>query len=47
VVVNGRVLMRQRQLLTLDKPTIVREVAARAKRLRESGDEQRIHRYGG
>jgi 5-methylthioadenosine/S-adenosylhomocysteine deaminase len=45
VVVDGRVLMQGRQLRTLDKPTILREVAARAERLRQRGHGRRVQSY--
>lgn len=45
-IVAGRVLMRGRRLLTLDKAAIVREVGARAMRLRERGHGRRLQTYG-
>jgi 5-methylthioadenosine/S-adenosylhomocysteine deaminase len=47
VVVDGRVLMQGRQLRTLDKPTILREVASRAERLRQRGHGRRVQMYVG
>jgi 5-methylthioadenosine/S-adenosylhomocysteine deaminase len=46
VIVDGRVLMRERRLLTLDKALIVREVAARAERLAQRGHGRRLQTYG-
>jgi 5-methylthioadenosine/S-adenosylhomocysteine deaminase len=37
VIVNGQVLMRERRLRTLDRATIVHEVATRAERLGQRG----------
>jgi 5-methylthioadenosine/S-adenosylhomocysteine deaminase len=45
VIVDGRVLMRERRLLTLDKAQIVREVAARAERIAQRGHSRRLQRY--
>jgi 5-methylthioadenosine/S-adenosylhomocysteine deaminase len=44
-IVAGRVLMRGRRLLTLDKPAILREVNARAARLAERGHGRRLQTY--
>jgi 5-methylthioadenosine/S-adenosylhomocysteine deaminase len=44
VIINGQVVMRDRQLLTLDKAEILAEVKARAPRLSRRGD-QRIQTY--
>ncbi|MFL5805959.1 MAG: amidohydrolase [Roseiflexaceae bacterium] len=45
LVVDGRVLMQGRRLRTLDKATILREVAARAERLRQRGHGRRVQSY--
>jgi 5-methylthioadenosine/S-adenosylhomocysteine deaminase len=45
LLVNGRPLMRHRQLLTLDKAEIVREVTARATRVRERAHGRRLQTY--
>lgn len=45
-IVDGRVLMQGRRLLTLDKPTIIREVAARADRLRDRSHSRKMATYG-
>lgn len=45
VIVDGKLLMRQRRLLTLDKAEIVREVQARAQRLAQREHHQRIQTY--
>ncbi len=45
VIVDGRVLMRERQLRTLDKATIVYEVAKRTERLMRRGHGRRIQAY--
>jgi 5-methylthioadenosine/S-adenosylhomocysteine deaminase len=45
VIVDGRVLMRERQLCTLDKATIVHEVATRTERLMRRGHGHRIQAY--
>jgi 5-methylthioadenosine/S-adenosylhomocysteine deaminase len=45
VIVDGRVLMRERQLRTLDKAAIVRKVAARTERLMQRGHGRRIQTY--
>lgn len=42
---DGRVLMRGRRLLTLDKGTILREIGARAARLRERQHGRRLQTY--
>jgi 5-methylthioadenosine/S-adenosylhomocysteine deaminase len=45
VIVAGRVLMRGRQLLTIDKDRVLREVTARASRLTELRDGERMATY--
>lgn len=45
VLVAGRPLMRARQLLTIDKPQVIREVATRMARLIERHPERRIQTY--
>jgi 5-methylthioadenosine/S-adenosylhomocysteine deaminase len=45
VIVAGRVLMRGRQLLTIDKGRVLREVAARASRLTERRLGERVATY--
>ena len=45
VIVAGRVLMRQRQLLTIDKPRVLHEVATRTERLARRSAEHRIQTY--
>jgi 5-methylthioadenosine/S-adenosylhomocysteine deaminase len=45
VIVNGRVLMRERRLRTLDKATIVHEVATRVERLMQRGHGRRMQNY--
>jgi 5-methylthioadenosine/S-adenosylhomocysteine deaminase len=47
VIVDGRVLMQGRRLRTLDKETIVREVAARVERLGRRDSGRRLQTYGG
>jgi 5-methylthioadenosine/S-adenosylhomocysteine deaminase len=47
VIVAGRVLMRRRQLLTIDKPRVLSEVATRMQRLAQRNTEQRIQTYPG
>jgi 5-methylthioadenosine/S-adenosylhomocysteine deaminase len=44
-IVDGRILMRNRQLLTLDKATIIREVAARSARLGHRTPGRQIQTY--
>jgi 5-methylthioadenosine/S-adenosylhomocysteine deaminase len=44
-IVDGRVLMRDRQLLTLDKAAITREVALRSERLGQRTPGKQIQRY--
>lgn len=44
-IVDGRVLMRGRKLLTLDKAAIISEVAARAERLRQRGHGRQLQTY--
>ena len=44
-IVDGRVLMRDRQLLTLDKAAIKREVAARSKRFGQRKLGKQIQTY--
>ena len=44
-IVDGRVLMRGRRLLTLDKDTILREVGGRAARLGERQHGRRLQTY--
>jgi 5-methylthioadenosine/S-adenosylhomocysteine deaminase len=45
VIVNGRVLMQERRLRTLDKATILHEVAIRMERLMQRGHGRRIQAY--
>jgi len=45
VIVNGRVLMQDRELLTLDKPLIIEKVKERMLRLAQRVPEQRIQVY--
>ncbi|WP_298818072.1 amidohydrolase [Chloroflexus sp.] len=45
VIVDGRILMRDRELLTIDKPRVLREVAARIERLTQRQTAQRIAVY--
>ena len=45
VLVNGRVLMRDRRLLTLDKPAIISEVNERMQRLAQRIPDRRIQVY--
>jgi 5-methylthioadenosine/S-adenosylhomocysteine deaminase len=44
-VVDGRVLMRDRELLTLDLPTVVRELGRRLPALTDRGHGRRIQEY--
>jgi 5-methylthioadenosine/S-adenosylhomocysteine deaminase len=44
-IVDGRVLMRDRQLLTLDKAAITREAAVRSERLGQRTLGKQIQRY--
>ncbi len=44
-IVDGRVLMRERRLLTLDKGAIIREVAGRAKRLGQRDHGRSLQTY--
>jgi 5-methylthioadenosine/S-adenosylhomocysteine deaminase len=44
-IVDGRVLMRGRKLLPLDKAAIVREVAARSERLGQRTPGRQIQTY--
>jgi 5-methylthioadenosine/S-adenosylhomocysteine deaminase len=44
-MVDGRVVMRDRQLLTLNKPTIIAQVARAMERLARRVPEQRIQLY--
>lgn len=44
-IVAGRVLMRGRRLLTIDKPLVLREAQMRAARLRERGHGRRLQTY--
>jgi len=44
-IVDGRLLMRGRRLLTLDKASIVREVSMRAERLRQRGHGRQLQTY--
>jgi 5-methylthioadenosine/S-adenosylhomocysteine deaminase len=44
-IVDGRVLMRGRRLLTLDRAVIAREIAARATRLRQRTPGQQLQTY--
>ncbi|MEU2791361.1 amidohydrolase [Streptomyces sp. NPDC007100] len=46
-VVDGRVLMRDRVLLTLDLPGILAELRARLPALRDRGHGRRVQRYDG
>ncbi|MCS6887946.1 MAG: amidohydrolase [Chloroflexus sp.] len=45
VIIDGRVVMRNRELLTIDKPRVLREVAARIERLTQRHTEQRMAVY--
>ncbi|MCM2390827.1 amidohydrolase [Streptomyces albipurpureus] len=45
-IVDGRVLMRDRQLLTLDVPTIVAELGSELPALIERREGERIQKYG-
>ncbi len=45
VIVDGRVLMRDRTLLTIDKPRVLREVTARMERLTQRPVDQRMAVY--
>jgi 5-methylthioadenosine/S-adenosylhomocysteine deaminase len=45
VIVNGRMLMRDRQLLTLDKPEIIRQVNQSMERLARRSPQSRIQLY--
>ncbi|ABY35065.1 MAG TPA: amidohydrolase [Chloroflexus aurantiacus] len=45
VIVDGRILMHRRTLLTIDKPRVLREVAARIERLTQRQGERRIATY--
>jgi 5-methylthioadenosine/S-adenosylhomocysteine deaminase len=45
VIGNGKLLMHDKQLLTLDKQTIVREVESRVQRLSQRVSGQRIQTY--
>lgn len=45
VIVDGRILMHRRTLLTIDKPRVLREVAARIERLTQRQSERRIATY--
>lgn len=45
VIVAGRVLMRGRKLLTIDKDRVLREVVARAERLTRRRDDARVAYY--
>jgi 5-methylthioadenosine/S-adenosylhomocysteine deaminase len=45
VLVNGRVLMRDRELLTLDKPLIIEKVNQRMLRLAQRVPDRRIQVY--
>ncbi len=44
-IVDGRVLMRDRELLTLDVPAVVRELAERLPALTERGHGRRVQEY--
>ncbi|MFD5289033.1 amidohydrolase [Streptomyces rochei] len=44
-IVDGRVLMRDRELLTLDVPSVVRELAERLPALTERGHGRRVQEY--
>ncbi|WP_053202507.1 amidohydrolase family protein [Jiangella muralis] len=44
-IVDGRVLMRRRRLLTLDETEIMREVGGRAERLRQRGHGRTMQTY--
>ncbi|AOR34942.1 hydrolase [Streptomyces fodineus] len=46
-VVDGRVLMRDRQLLTVDVPSVVQELKRRLPALTDRGHGRRIQEYGG
>lgn len=45
-IVDGRVLMRDRELLTVDVPEVVRELAKRLPALTDRGHGRRIQEYG-
>ncbi len=45
VIVAGRILMRERRLLTIDKAQVTREVSARVERLLHHQDRRRIQTY--
>jgi 5-methylthioadenosine/S-adenosylhomocysteine deaminase len=44
-IVDGRVLMRGRRLLTLDKASIIKEVSMRAERLGQRGHGRQLQTY--
>ncbi|MCZ9345019.1 amidohydrolase, partial [Streptomyces sp. TRM76130] len=44
-IVDGRVLMRDRELLTLDVPAVVRELEQRLPELVERGHGRRVQTY--
>jgi 5-methylthioadenosine/S-adenosylhomocysteine deaminase len=44
-IVDGRVLMRDRELLTLDLPAVVRELGERLPALVDRGHGRRVQRY--
>ena len=45
VIIDGRIVMRDRVLLTIDKPRVLREVVARVERLTQRQTERRIAVY--
>ncbi|MCK1819914.1 amidohydrolase [Streptomyces sp. XM83C] len=45
-IVDGRVLMRDRELLTVDVPAVVRELGERLPALVDRGHGRRVQRYG-
>ncbi len=45
-VVDGRILMRDRRLLTIDVPEVVRELDERLPALVDRGHGRRIQEYG-
>lgn len=45
VIIDGRIVMRDRVLLTIDKPRVLREVAARIERLTQRQTAQRMAVY--
>jgi 5-methylthioadenosine/S-adenosylhomocysteine deaminase len=45
VICDGRVLMRERRLLTIDLPAVKAEVARRLARLKQRAAEKRLATY--